>query len=85
MIDGATARPAWGWGLATVHESGQVLDTYFPNPAIGRVDDSGAPHELIDGAGADDLRAVRTDVRKVEIDLDAAPSAPRTPIFGFTC
>ena len=74
MIDGATARPAWGWGLATVHESGQVLDTYFPNPAIGRVDDSGAPHELMDGAGADELRAVRTDVRKVEIDLDAAPS-----------
>src|SRR5215213_177316 len=74
MIDGATARPAWGWGLATVHESGQVLDTYFPSPAIGRPDDSGPPQELMEGAGADQLRAVRTDVRKVEIDLGSAPS-----------
>src|SRR5215203_2713375 len=74
MIDGATPRPAWGWGLATVHESGQVLDTYFPSPAIGRADDSGPPQGLTEGAGADELRAVRTDVRKVEIDLDSAPS-----------
>src|SRR5918993_2074668 len=74
MIDGTTARPAWGWGLATVHESGQVLDTYFPRPALGRADDSEPPPELAAEAGADDLRAVRTDVRRVEIDLNVPPS-----------
>src|SRR5215217_2994932 len=74
MIDGATARPAWGWGLATVHESGQVLDTYFPRPALGRADDSEPPPELAAEAGADDLRAVRTDVRRVEVDLNVPPS-----------
>src|SRR5215203_210200 len=74
MIDGKTARPAWGWGLATVHESGQVLDTYFPRPALGRADDSEPPPELAAEAGADDLRAVRTDVRRVEVDLNVPPS-----------
>ena len=72
MIDGGT-RVAWGWGLATVHESGQVLDTYFPSPALGRAHGGEPPAELAGGAGADKLRAVRTDVRRVEIDLDAPP------------
>ena len=74
MIDGKTARPAWGWGLATVHESGQVLDTYFPRPALGRAEGSAPPPELAAEAGADDLRAVRTDVRRVEVDLNVPPS-----------
>jgi 2,3,4,5-tetrahydropyridine-2-carboxylate N-succinyltransferase len=73
MIDGST-RPAWGWGLATVHESGQVLDTYFPSPALGRAQDSEPPPDLAAGAGADELRAVQTDVRRVEIDLDTPPA-----------
>lgn len=25
-------RTAWGWGLATVHDSGRTLDTWFPSP-----------------------------------------------------
>ena len=79
MIDGTTARPAWGWGLATVHESGQVLDTYFPRPALGRAEDSEPPPELAAGAGADELRAVRTDVRRVEVDLNVPAR------FGPTC
>ena len=28
-------RSAWGWGLASVHASGQVLDTWYPAPQLG--------------------------------------------------
>jgi 2,3,4,5-tetrahydropyridine-2,6-dicarboxylate N-succinyltransferase len=73
MIDRATGRPAWGWGLASVHESGQVLDTYFPDPALGRPEKDEQPKDLVDAAGFDDLRGVRTEVRLVEVDLDAPP------------
>src|ERR687890_1660162 len=74
MIDRATARPAWGWGLASVHESGQVLDTYFPDPTLGRRENEGQPKDLVDAAGFDELRGVRTEVRLVEVDLNAPPA-----------
>ena len=38
-----TARAAWGWGLACVHSSGQVLDTWFAAPALGAYDGREAP------------------------------------------
>jgi 2,3,4,5-tetrahydropyridine-2-carboxylate N-succinyltransferase len=69
----ANSRRAWGWGLATVHSSGKVLDTYFPAPALGSSTDDHAPQELTDAAGADDLRGVRTEPVLVSADLDAAP------------
>jgi len=28
-------RQGWGWGLATVHNSGSVLDVFYPEPRIG--------------------------------------------------
>jgi 2,3,4,5-tetrahydropyridine-2-carboxylate N-succinyltransferase len=34
------ARRAWGFGLATVHESGAVLDTWYPEPRLGGPDDT---------------------------------------------
>jgi 2,3,4,5-tetrahydropyridine-2,6-dicarboxylate N-succinyltransferase len=74
MIDRATARPAWGWGLASVHESGQVLDAYFPNPALGRPDGVERPVDLVAAARFDELREVRTEVWLVEVDLDAPPA-----------
>lgn len=64
-------RIAWGWGLATVHDSGQTLDTWFPSPALGEPDDGPAPAWLV--AGRDELRRVSTEVRRVVIDLDAPP------------
>ncbi|SDS19867.1 2,3,4,5-tetrahydropyridine-2,6-dicarboxylate N-succinyltransferase [Microlunatus soli] len=71
------ARPAWGWGLATVHASGQVLDTYYPSPDLGLPDSAAAPEELaITAAGAasgDPVRQVHTDLVRTVIDLDAAP------------
>ncbi len=75
MTDAAAAplRVAWGWGLASIHSSGQVLDTYFPSPRIGRADGSAAPPTLISAAVDDEARAVRTEVIHCEIDLDAPP------------
>src|SRR5918998_6728635 len=67
-------RAAWGWGLATVHESAGVLDTYFPAPALGAATEDDAPTDLTAAARADELRSVRTEVRRVEVDLDAPPA-----------
>ncbi len=80
MSSGAAAehehapRTAWGHGLATVTPDGTVLDTWFPSPALGpRPDGDDAPADLEALAGQDVARGVRTEVRLVEIDLDAAP------------
>jgi 2,3,4,5-tetrahydropyridine-2-carboxylate N-succinyltransferase len=66
-------RTAWGFGLATIHESGAVLDTWYPDPRLGAADDSAPPDELAALAGKDDRRDVRVDVVRTAIDLDAAP------------
>jgi 2,3,4,5-tetrahydropyridine-2-carboxylate N-succinyltransferase len=69
----ASIRSAWGWGLASIHESGQVLDTYFPTPELGTPSDTPAPEDLVAGVGKDEHRAVRTEVLQVGIDLDTPP------------
>lgn len=67
-------RAAHGWGLATIHEGGQVLDTWFPEPRLGAATGGDAPAELVEAAGADPLRRVRVEVVHAEIDLDVPPS-----------
>jgi len=70
-------RSAWGYGLATVTTAGQVLDTWFPNPALGgaeKDDPYGAPPELAAQVKEDPRRGVHTRIVHVEIDLDAAPA-----------
>jgi 2,3,4,5-tetrahydropyridine-2-carboxylate N-succinyltransferase len=76
MTDAATAplRAAWGWGLASIHASGQVLDTYFPSPRLGIADDTAAPAAIISAVIDDEAREVRTEIVMVEIDLDAPPA-----------
>jgi len=71
---GAPLRAAWGWGLASIHASDQVLDTYFPSPRLGATDDSAAPPALISAVTDDAVREVRTETVLVEIDLDAPPA-----------
>jgi 2,3,4,5-tetrahydropyridine-2-carboxylate N-succinyltransferase len=71
---GAPLRAAWGWGLASIHVSGQVLDTYFPSPRLGPADDSAAPPALISAVVDDEAREVRTEIVLVDIDLDAPPA-----------
>jgi 2,3,4,5-tetrahydropyridine-2-carboxylate N-succinyltransferase len=71
-------RTAWGYGLATITEAGQVLDAWYPAPAMGPAPrDAGAygiPSELTSLEATDPRREVRTQVVRVEIDLDAAPA-----------
>ncbi len=67
-------RPAHGWGLASIHESGQVLDTWFPAPALGEATTREAPASLVAAGQEDDERRVRSVPVLVEIDLDAPPA-----------
>jgi len=69
------ARTAWGHGLATTTDAGQVLDTWFPAPALGAADGPAAPAELAALVTTDGARGVRTAVVTIEIDLDAAPAS----------
>jgi 2,3,4,5-tetrahydropyridine-2,6-dicarboxylate N-succinyltransferase len=71
---GSPLRAGWGWGLASIHASDQVLDTYFPSPRLGAADDSAAPPALISAVVDDEPREVRTEIVLIEIDLDAPPA-----------
>lgn len=68
-----TDRTAWAWGLATVTDSGSVLDTWYPGPALGEPGDAPCPDELTALVGADPARGVRTETVRTVVDLDAAP------------
>lgn len=74
------ATHAWGYGLATVREStGEVLDTWFPHPALGTLPEGRDPHivpaEIEHLEGQDERRGVRLEARTVAIALDAAPAS----------
>lgn len=70
---------AWGSGLATIAADGTVLDTWYPEPSLGRIPEGRdrwiAPAELEALATDDARRAVRIDIVTVEIDLQAAPTS----------
>jgi 2,3,4,5-tetrahydropyridine-2-carboxylate N-succinyltransferase len=72
-------RLGWGYGLATMTDAGQVLDTWYPSPALGEAPlDAGpyaVPRELASLAVTDPRRGVRTQTVRVQVDLDAAPSS----------
>ncbi len=64
---------ACGTGLATITDDGQVLDTWYPSPALG---ESAAATDGLDAlAVADAARGVRREVVTVAIDLDEAPTS----------
>jgi 2,3,4,5-tetrahydropyridine-2-carboxylate N-succinyltransferase len=73
---------AWGYGLTTTavlgDAAGRVLDTWFPEPALGRLPSAAAPpHELASLTGTQENaadRGVRLDVSVCEIDLDEPPA-----------
>jgi 2,3,4,5-tetrahydropyridine-2-carboxylate N-succinyltransferase len=67
---------AWGHGLATLDAKGNVLDVWFPAPALGTADGSDVPAELAALAGADEARQITREVRTVTIaDLSQAPAS----------
>jgi 2,3,4,5-tetrahydropyridine-2-carboxylate N-succinyltransferase len=67
-------RTAWAWGLSTVTASGTVLDTWYPQPALGDVP-AGAecPEELAALVTQDDARGVHTETVLTVVDLDGPP------------
>jgi 2,3,4,5-tetrahydropyridine-2,6-dicarboxylate N-succinyltransferase len=71
-------RRAWAYGLSTTTEAGPVLDTWYPEPALGEAPGQSTlldvPPVLASLEGADPDRAVRTSVVRTSIDLDAAPA-----------
>ncbi|MBO0691992.1 MAG: 2,3,4,5-tetrahydropyridine-2,6-dicarboxylate N-succinyltransferase [Acidimicrobiaceae bacterium] len=69
-------RTAWGYGLATVADTGEVLDTWFPAPALGRpAPDVAPPAGLAEASQvADPTRLVSTRLVSTTIDLDAEPA-----------
>ncbi|MFE4470296.1 2,3,4,5-tetrahydropyridine-2,6-dicarboxylate N-succinyltransferase [Leifsonia sp. NPDC056824] len=77
--DESSARSAWGYGLATIAGDGTVLDTWFPEPRLGRIPAGRerwiAPAEFEELAGEDARRNVRIDIVTVEIDFDTAPAS----------
>ncbi len=66
---------AWGHGLATVTMDGVLLDVWFPKPELGAAPKSDlqwfSPRELDELVAVDEVRNVRTEVIRVEIDLDS--------------
>jgi len=78
MPAASSAEPthAWGYGLVTVAGDGTVLDTWYPQPRLGRLPAGRepwiVPAELEAASGEDARRNVRVDARAIEIDL-AAP------------
>jgi 2,3,4,5-tetrahydropyridine-2,6-dicarboxylate N-succinyltransferase len=72
-------RFVWGWGLVTTAGDGTVLDTWYPEPALGRLplglDPALSPVDLERYAVPDERRDVTVDVAALEIDLDAAPTS----------
>jgi 2,3,4,5-tetrahydropyridine-2-carboxylate N-succinyltransferase len=71
------ARSAWGYGLATMTDAGEVLDAWYPAPVIGDAPQDagtyGIPRELASLEAKDPRRGVRTQVVRVTSDLDAGP------------
>lgn len=72
MIEATVDRPASGWGLATVHASGDVLDTWFGSPVLS-ADPGAQPVWAV--AGGDARRRVSVEPVAVTIDLDRAPAS----------
>ncbi|MCW2542995.1 MAG: dapD [Frankiales bacterium] len=66
-----STRTASGTGLATLTADGQVLDTWYPAPALGGP--AAAIPSLERLTGEDPVRGVTREVVERSVDLDAAP------------
>ncbi|GAB3817518.1 2,3,4,5-tetrahydropyridine-2,6-dicarboxylate N-succinyltransferase [Tessaracoccus terricola] len=67
-------RTASAWGLATIHSTGEVLDTWYPRPELGGGAPDDAPSALVEAQFDDDIRQVETKVVRTEINLDEPPT-----------
>lgn len=72
----APGMTAWAWGLASVHSSGLVLDTWYPTPRLGEPEaDSPPPAILRAHRTFDESRGVTTELTQTIIELDAPPAS----------
>ncbi len=63
---------AYGFGIATVTNSGTILDTYYSRLGLGNLSSASAPN-LAGLVGTDATRGVRREQVAVEIDLSVGP------------
>jgi 2,3,4,5-tetrahydropyridine-2-carboxylate N-succinyltransferase len=66
-------RTAFGIGLATVATTGQTLDTWYPEPALGPASSTSPSAELEALVNTDTARGVHTEIVRRAINLDVAP------------
>src|SRR5450830_1333792 len=70
-----TTRAAWGYGEASTAVDGTILDTWYPEPALGPAPaDAAVPGGLAVLAGHDEARGVTVTIVRTESDLDAPPA-----------
>ena len=78
-LEGMTRRLAYGYGLQTLSADGDVLDTWFPEPALGQAPEGFeprlSPSRIARLEGDDPLREVRRLGVGIEIDLDVPPAS----------
>jgi 2,3,4,5-tetrahydropyridine-2-carboxylate N-succinyltransferase len=72
------ASPAWGVGLATATEAGQVLDVWYPHLGLDAPADVPAAPA---GAGAGELPGVRVDPVHTVIESLADPPADAADVY----
>ncbi|MFW5899232.1 MAG: 2,3,4,5-tetrahydropyridine-2,6-dicarboxylate N-succinyltransferase [Jiangellaceae bacterium] len=70
----ADEKNAWGLGLATTTDDGDVLDVWYPSPALGPAAQSADDTDLRALAETDVDRRVRTSVVLTISDLTAPPA-----------
>ena len=66
-------RSAYGFGVATTTNSGEVLDTWYLDLGIGALKDATSP-ALDEYLGNDELRGIVKSKVGIEIDLDVPPA-----------
>jgi 2,3,4,5-tetrahydropyridine-2-carboxylate N-succinyltransferase len=65
-------RSAFGFGIASTANTGEVLDVWFDSLGIGKLADNNGL-ELSEFTGTDSIREVTKSVVSIEIDLDTPP------------
>jgi len=76
-----TATAAWGFGLATLDEFGNILDVWFPEPLLGSPPDVDAPSALRALEGDDGVRGVTRRVLLVVVEDFAKPPADTADVW----
>jgi 2,3,4,5-tetrahydropyridine-2-carboxylate N-succinyltransferase len=65
-------RSAFGFGIASTTNSGEVLDVWFDSLGIGKLAENNGP-DLSEFTGTDAIREVTKSQVSIEIDLDSPP------------